>query len=98
MKQFDFNRPKKFANQIAIIGAQTNITDSLGSYMMGLNAIIRNNKIGKLSLPNYKLGYYNSTAQFDEYVASPEYKTSKQDPGVCFGVQHYMDEDTKANN
>ncbi len=66
--------------------------------MLGLNQIVRNNKIGKLGLPNYKLGYYNSTAQFEEYIASPEYKTSKKNPGVCFGVQHYMDEDTKANN
>ncbi len=77
MKQFDFNRPKKFANQIAIIGAQTNITDSFGSYMLNLNTIIRGNKAAKLGLPNYKLGYYNSTAEFDEYVASSEYKTSK---------------------
>ena len=39
MKEFDYNRPKMFAPEIAIIGAQSNITDSLGSYMLNLRKI-----------------------------------------------------------
>ncbi len=37
VKTFDFNRPKQPSNQIAIIGRQSNITDSLVNYNKRVN-------------------------------------------------------------
>ena len=52
----------------------------------------------KLLVPSYKTTYYNSTEEFDAYIASPDYKSDRKHTGVCFGVQHYFDDDTAANN
>ena len=55
-------------------------------------------KLAKIGLPSYKTTYYNSTEEFEAYIASPDYKSDRQHTGVCWGIQHYIDDDTAANN
>ena len=40
----------------------------------------------KLVVPAYTTTYYNSTEEFDAYIASPDYKSDRKHTGVCFGV------------
>ena len=65
--------------------------------MQGIKSTL-NSKIAKIGLPSYKTTYYNSTEEFEAYIASPDYKSDRKHTGVCWGVQHYVDDDTAPNN
>ena len=42
--------------------------------------------------------HYNTTADFEDYISGPTYKTDRKHKGVCWGLQHYVEEDQAANN
>lgn len=86
---------------IGIIGAQTNITDEVGSYYMGIKKT-QYDTAAVLAVPNYKIQEFASQQEFDDYISAPDYKTKvsirKSISGVCFGLEHFKDNDTAPNN
>lgn len=46
-------------------------------------------------VPRYSQMYFDSQAEFDDYIASPDYKSSTKFKGICFGVQHFADNSTE---
>lgn len=48
-------------------------------------------------LPKYVPKSYKDAAELDAYIASAEYKTDKENPGVCMGIEHHVNEDQPNN-
>lgn len=42
--------------------------------------------------------FFATQQEFDAFIASPDYKNGRKNKGVCFGMQHYIDDDTAPNN
>lgn len=92
IKTFDFNRPKQMAPYIAIIGTQSNITDQLSAYIAALGKWQHDETpVAKFGNPLFTPVHYNSVEEMDEYIKSPDYKTSRKVKGICYGFQHYVD-------
>ena len=87
IKILDWNKPKKSSAYIAIIGSQTNITDSVVDYMVGLRKI-QFAGVAKFGAPYYKGIHFDTVEEFNEYIASPDYKSRNQ-KAICYGVQHF---------
>jgi hypothetical protein len=54
--------------------------------------------VAKFGVPLYKLVHYETLEEMESYISGPDYKTSRKKKGVCVGLQHYVDDDTKPNN
>ena len=84
---YDFYTPQQNSPLIVVIGNQSNITDSYLAYFMALKEIM-------YGFIDYKPAHFKDAKEFDEYIASPNYKTeplnddyvSVNYPGVCIGL------------
>ena len=89
IRYFDWAKPPKSSPIIAMIGDQSNITDSVSQYIQGL----KNTQYGTaavLAVPNYRTIWYDTVDELNEYIASPDYKIDQDHKGVCFGMQHFV--------
>lgn len=34
---------------------------------------------------------YATVEEFNEYISSPDYKSSRKTKGICFGFEHFVD-------
>ena len=55
-----------------MIGSQTNITDSIIEYMVGMRHIQFDGP-AKFGAPYYKGVHFETVEEFTEYIASPDY-------------------------
>ncbi len=81
----DWASPKKSSPFIGMIGAQTNMTDMIGDYYIGL----KKTQLGtaaKFAVPKYKIVPYDTEEEFNDYISSPDYKANRDNQGVCFGM------------
>lgn len=88
IKLTSWGHPKKSSPLIAVIGSQTNITDSVVQYMIGIRKT-QFSTAAKLGVPYYKGVHFETIEEFNEYISSPDYRTSRDTQGVCYGVQDF---------
>ena len=79
-----------------MIGEQTDITRSVSQYFVGLRKTIKKGVKG-FFIPKYNPIDYSSAEEMDDYIASKEYKSSKDYEGVCVGIEQIINEDQPNN-
>ena len=85
-----------------MIGDQSNITDSYLEYFVALTIIQEQIPNFGVFIP-FKPVHFTNTEDFDEYIASPNYKTGPtfndtDYPGVCIGLQHFTNKQETGNS
>ena len=57
--------------------------------------MIDGNPAARPFIPHFKMKHFANDQEFNEYVSSPDYKISDDYPGICFGMQQFVDEGDK---
>ena len=47
-------------------------------------------------VPKYRLLPFDTVEEFNDYISSPDYKSSRNYQGICFGIQQFGDNSTEA--
>ena len=48
-------------------------------------------------MPRFEIVNYETVEEMNEYITSDKYKTSDEYTGVCYAIQHHIDEENPNN-
>lgn len=74
LKTYSWNKPKIASPLIAVIGETSDLTDSYQNFYVALRKI-QFNTLAAAAVPFYKPYHFETEAEFNDYISSPDYQT-----------------------